>query len=60
MMRCPTPRRWPPTLGAGDEETIGERLYAHGVEEAVHDEMLSASETLERRERGLEADDNGN
>ena len=48
-----------PNHGVGDEETIGERLYAQGVEEAVHDEMLAASESLERRERGLERDDDG-
>lgn len=51
--------RHTPNLGANDEPMIGEELYAQGVEEAVHDEMLEASETLERRERGLEADDDG-
>jgi hypothetical protein len=39
-----------------DDESVGEMLYAQGVEEAVHERMLTATETLERRERGLEAD----
>ncbi|MBV9657712.1 MAG: hypothetical protein JO295_06340 [Verrucomicrobia bacterium] len=49
--------RHTPNVATSDEQTAGEKLYAGGVDEAWHDEMRTASETLDRQERGLGADD---
>ncbi len=49
-----------PTMGPADEQSVGERLYAQGVDEATHDRMVAGSEALEHRERGLGAEDGGN
>ena len=46
-----------PNMGPSDENTVGEKLVAEGMDEALHEEMREGSRKLDRENRDLEPDD---
>ena len=45
-----------PNMGPSDENSVGERLVAEGMDEALHDEMREGTREQDRQDRGIDPD----